>query len=146
MEPKASKRARKSAGVDDESDTTSVAKKRGRKSTTRIESDEEDEEPAKNKKVRRGTIQGKTPDEPQRLHDMSKYMDKDSWEDLVDTVDTVERSEEGLVVYFTLYVLKGCHSLKFKSFSHRPDYRKNGETIRERGDLCRPRFPQKVRV
>ncbi|KXN87674.1 Chromatin-associated protein swi6 [Leucoagaricus sp. SymC.cos] len=121
-EAKAPKRARKSTAVEEESESDSVAKKRGRKSTVRDYSDEDDES-AKNKKGKKGSAKGKVQAESQRLQDMAKYMDKDDWEDLVDTVDTVERTEEDLVVYFTL---------------------KSGENIREKGDLCRKRFPQKL--
>lgn len=111
VEPKAAKRSRRSLAVDEESDTGSVAKKRGRKSTTKAESDEEEEEAVRNKKARKAEKTGgrikKLSEEPSaRVTDMGKYMDRETWEDLVDTVDTVERSDEGLVIYFTLYVLQ----------------------------------------
>ena len=36
---------------------------------------------------------------------MEKYMDLESWEKLIKTIDTVEKGDDGqLYVYFTLYV------------------------------------------
>ncbi len=104
MEPKATKRARKSS-IADESDNESVIKKRGRKSAVKIDSneDDEDEESLRNRKPRKPLTKGLKSDEPQQpLHDMAKYMEKQSWEQLVDTIDTVERADDGLIIYFTL--------------------------------------------
>lgn len=99
LEPK---RARKSAAADQESDATSVAKKRGRKSAVKADSNE-DEEPTKNKRAKKTMTKGQAR-EFRGIQDMGKYMDQETWEDLIDTVDTVERGNEGqLVVYFTLY-------------------------------------------
>lgn len=108
VEPKASKRGRKSLAAEEESDAGSASKKRGRKSVVDVESEEEDETAARNKKTRKAEKPAgkqKKTDDTTHVMDMSKYMDKDSWEDLVDTVDTVEKGESGgLQVYFTLYV------------------------------------------
>jgi len=126
VEPTSAKRVQKSSIADEASDTGSAIKKRGRKSAIKIDSDEDEEEqPARNRKARKPAVKGqKVSEEPQsRLHDMSKYMDKENWEDLVDTVDTVERMDDGLVIYFTL---------------------KNGEQIRDSAAICRKRFPQKL--
>lgn len=105
MEPTSVKRARKSSAAD-ESDDVSATKKRGRKSTIKVDSGEDEEEPVRNRKTRKAEKPSKgqkISEEPQpRLYDMAKYMDRESWEDLVDTVDTVERTEEGLFIYFTL--------------------------------------------
>ncbi|KAF5362138.1 hypothetical protein D9756_002649 [Leucocoprinus leucothites] len=103
LEPKAAKRARKSTAADEESDANSVAKKRSRKSMFKADSDG-DEESTRAKKTKKTAAKGKVQaeEEPQRLQDMTRYMDKESWEELVDTVDTVERAEGGLVVFFTL--------------------------------------------
>jgi len=127
VEPSSAKRARKSS-VADESEDASTTKKRGRKPTIKIDSGEDEEEPSRNRKVRKAEkppAKGqKMSEEPQpRLHDMAKYMDRESWEDLVDTVDTVERTDDGLFIYFTL---------------------KSGEYIRDNADVCRKRFPQKL--
>ncbi|KAF9448948.1 hypothetical protein P691DRAFT_775051 [Macrolepiota fuliginosa MF-IS2] len=127
VEPKATKRARKSLADGEESDNTSTVVKRGRKSTARMDSEDVDEEPTrtkKSRKVEKPSAKGRVSEEPQqRLQDMAKYMDRESWEDLVDTVDTVERTDEGLIIYFTL---------------------RNGDQIREKGGICRKRFPQKL--
>jgi chromobox protein 1 len=106
VEPKASKRGRKSLGAEDESDVGSAAKKRGRKPMADVESEEEDELIPRNKRTRKGEKAGKQrkTDDDVVLGDMSKYMDKDNWEDIVDTVDTVEKGDDGLQVFFTLYV------------------------------------------
>lgn len=108
VEPKASKRGRKSLAAEEESDAGSASKKRGRKSVIDVESEEEDETAARNKKTRKAEKPAgkqKKTDDTTHVMDMSKYMDKDSWEDLVDTVDTVEKGDSGgLQVYFTLYV------------------------------------------
>jgi hypothetical protein len=108
VEPKASKRGRKSLAAEEESDTGSAARKRGRKPIADVESEEEDEITGRNRKTRKGEKTGKQrkAEDNLLLIDMGKYMDKDSWEDLVDTVDTVEKGNEGLQVFFTLYVAR----------------------------------------
>jgi len=136
LEPK---RARKSTAPDQESDT-SVAKKRGRKSTTKADSDQ-DEDSMKNKRVRKGATKGQV-HVARGIEDMTQYMDQESWEDLIDTVDTVERTSEGILfVYFTLY---GQSSWFHPTCSHFRACRKTGENIKERSEICRQRFPQQV--
>jgi len=55
---------------------------------------------------------------------MSKYESWPTWEDLIETIDTVEKDMSGdMTLYFTL---------------------KSGERIREKADICKKRCPQKL--
>jgi hypothetical protein len=127
---KAPRKPRKST-VDETSDTGSPAaaqKKRGRKSQVKAESDLENgkdmdvDETRPSKKSRKGIAQKALSREvPPRtfigedppIGDMSHHMKMKSWEDLVSTVDTIEREADGsLMVYFTMSVLSPCHASK----------------------------------
>jgi len=56
------------------------------------------------------------------IGDMKQYMTTPSWEHMIQTVDTVERADDGhLDVYFTL---------------------RTGERAKEGSDLCAERFPK----
>ena len=114
--PKTSpQKPRKSAARDDSSDIGSTSvKKRGRKSLSKVDSDDgmdvdEVVEARPPKKVKKNVANAKTkrsetPDEERIVQNMDRYMDKLNWEDLVKQVDTVERVGESLMVFFTLYV------------------------------------------
>ena len=114
--PKTSpQKARKSAARDDGSDIGSTSvKKRGRKSVTKVGSedgmdvDEVVERPPKKAKknaVNTKKIQSESSEaEEQIVQNMDRYMDKLNWEGLVKKVDTVERDGDVLMVFFTLYV------------------------------------------
>ncbi|KAG6888478.1 hypothetical protein C0995_008051 [Termitomyces sp. Mi166 len=125
---KTPKKPRKSNALDDVDESASTAtKKRGRKSQGVKESISEDRATKKAKKNGATT----EPDEDSHpledevvVGDMSAYMSVQSWEHLVDTIDTIERAQDGsLRVYFTL---------------------KNGDRIVENSKLCSQRFPQKA--
>jgi len=91
-------------------------KKRGRVSTkSKAYSDEEEPERSpvrpiakKQKKVPVSTKKKAEPDhdeeDPEMVEfaPMDKYMHLDSWETLIDTVDTIERDEGDLIIYGTL--------------------------------------------
>lgn len=129
---KSPKRSRKSVAADDLSDaaaTTTAPKKRGRKAVNKEDSDEDMEKDKPEsasarvtKKARKNTTE-KSADKPKRKAQstastrtaspipvegdevaisMAKYMNQESWEDLIATVDTVERVGEELYIYFTL--------------------------------------------
>ncbi|PPQ71896.1 hypothetical protein CVT24_006870 [Panaeolus cyanescens] len=129
---KSPKRSRKSV-QDDASDAGETAqKKRGRKSASaKAPSDDEmDVDEPRAKKAKKGSSTKKreiTPDEPEEEErtagNMDAYRHLPTWEGLVKTVDTVERKDEDLMVYFTLHT---------------------GETVIEKSDLCKKYFPQKL--
>jgi len=130
----ASKRSRKSMGddVSDADGSASVAKKRGRKSVSEKPADKDDDErPAK--KPRKTTTEKKTvtsnhktesaeplPDD-EEIGTMAQHMHAPSWDQLIKNVDTVERVDETLYVYFTLHT---------------------GERIREDSKICADKFPK----
>ncbi|KAF6753088.1 hypothetical protein DFP72DRAFT_1171248 [Ephemerocybe angulata] len=112
-----------------------TGKKRGRKSTTKMDTEDEDEAPStsraakklKNNGASASTgIRTQSPEIGAHHGNMDQYRHLKSWEDLVKTVDTVERSEEDqeLYVYFTLY--------------------DGGVQVKELSNECRTRFPQKL--
>jgi chromobox protein 5 len=125
---KSPRRPRKST-ADETSDTGSPAaapKKRGRKSQVKAESDLEngkdmdvDEIRAPKKPRKSAATKAQSKEGPQRtfvgeeppIGDMSQHMKMKNWEDLVSTVDTIEREAEGsLMVYFTMSVSFPCHA------------------------------------
>lgn len=136
-EAKTPRRPRTST-VDETSDAGSTAapKKRGRKSQAKADSDLENskgmdvDENRVTKKPRKSAAPkarsrevALTEDEPQ-IGDMSQHMKMASWEDIVSTVDTIERETDGsLTVYFTL---------------------KTSERVKEDARICAERFPQKL--
>jgi len=135
---KGSEKARRKSSVrEDSAETGSASKKRARSQKSQKEaSDDEEEEttravkkPRKSngttKKAKKEAAPGEDADE-MILGNMGKYMQVQSWENLIETVDTIERDEESdeLYVYFTL--------------------KKGGERIRETSKLCGERFPQKL--
>ena len=97
----ATRKSRQSTGGESLSE---AGKKRGRKSTAR--EDSEEEAPASSrttKKAKRGP-KAMSPIELPPTN-MNTYMHLSSWEDIISSVDTVERTPDGkLFVYFTLYV------------------------------------------
>jgi len=113
---KAAKKAGKSRKSTEPS--KSEPKKRGRVSTKpKTDSDEEEPEQSpvqpvskKQKKEKAFTSTKKQvepiPDEEGfevlRFETMDRYMDMDSWDDLVEKIDTIERDEEQLFIYGTL--------------------------------------------
>lgn len=137
-------------GSDAAAATTTAPKKRGRKSVTKEDSDVDmdkdkpESASARVTKKARKTITEKSADKPNRKAQatastrtaspipvdgdevavtMAKYMNQDSWEDLVTSVDTVERVGQELYIYFSL---------------------STGEHVREVSTLCKKRFPQKL--
>ncbi|TFK39456.1 hypothetical protein BDQ12DRAFT_57080 [Crucibulum laeve] len=136
------KRGRKSvtAAENSDGDSASVAKKRGRKSTKRLTDDEDKDDDipphkkAKNasasandkKQLKKKKEHTPVPSEPdvEMIGDMSKYMDNENWEELVTSIDTIERNEDNtLTVYFTL---------------------NSGERVKEDSRICRQRLAQKL--
>ncbi|KAI9067986.1 hypothetical protein FKP32DRAFT_1672693 [Trametes sanguinea] len=140
VKPKATPKPRKSSvKADSDVDSTAPAKKRGRQSKStpaRAASDEEDEEdaPPKQKKPRKSAAKTNnrrkshadvSDEDGETYADLRKIKDVASWEHLVESIDTVERTEKGdLFVYFTLKHGKG-HA-------------------REKSDICKKKMPQKL--
>ncbi|KAJ7308533.1 hypothetical protein DFH08DRAFT_719770 [Mycena albidolilacea] len=122
------KRPRKSV-ADDASDaegSASVAKKRGRKSVSEKPADKDDERPTKKprKASEKKAPARESPSVQQEIiGDMQNHMTVPSWDHLVDKVDTVERVDDTLFVYFTLY---------------------SGERVREDSKKCADKFPKKL--
>jgi hypothetical protein len=113
VEAKTPKRPRKSAAPEDGSDreSASVAKKRGRKPQAKADSDmetgkdnEEAEETRAPKRLKKnGSAKEPTVMEVSEIGDMKHYMSVQSWESLIESVDTIEREDDGtLTVYFAL--------------------------------------------
>lgn len=135
--PKSSKaRARKSETRDDTSSAGATNKRRKSSSTRRKskssqpdgddndgdgdgDGDDEEEEMPKAKKLRRVSrvktsedrmdLDGED-DADSQYRPMQKYKEKKSWESLVKKVDTIEKVEGNLKVFFTLYVLRSLRS------------------------------------
>ncbi|KAF8166556.1 hypothetical protein K438DRAFT_1616598 [Mycena galopus ATCC 62051] len=127
LEPK---RSRKSMGddVSDADGSASAAKKRGRKSVSEKPADKEDDErPTKKprKTAEKKTDAPKTtsaeplPDE--EVGTMEEHMQAPTWDQLIKKIDTVERVDDTLFVYFTL---------------------NGGERIREDSKICADKFPK----
>jgi len=129
------KAARKSVARDASADvSSSVAKKRGR---TKVKDDsdveaESDGGKAKVKRAKKSTSGTKTTKSSSSMDvdgvdaddigQMENYMELESWEKLIKSVDTVEKGDDGhLYVYFTL--------------------KTDGERHRQRSDVCKQRFP-----
>ncbi|EIW59799.1 uncharacterized protein TRAVEDRAFT_58457 [Trametes versicolor FP-101664 SS1] len=143
VKPKPAAKTRKSPVKDADSDVEDPpAKKRGRpsKAATAPSDDEAESLPVKQKKPRKstGTAAAKGPrrksnadamdedvEAPTKFTDMHKLKEAGTWEHLIQSIDTVERTESGeLYVYFTL---------------------KNGKGHgRENSDLCKKKMPYKL--
>jgi hypothetical protein len=75
--------------------------------------DSEDDEAPVNKKPRKSNgskaatkAQQDDREETPPVGDMNRFMNMPSWETMIDTVDTVERDGDELMVYFTLCVFR----------------------------------------
>ncbi|KAI0369128.1 hypothetical protein BV20DRAFT_968304 [Pilatotrama ljubarskyi] len=140
--PKPGPKPRKSSVKDADSDIEEVAppKKRGRPkatSTRETSDEEEDDQSRKQKKPRKSagsankatkrksTAADAVEEDGEMYTDMRKWADAASWEHLVKSIDTVERTDDGdLYVYFTL---------------------KNGKGhAKEKSELCKKKMPYKL--
>ncbi|KAF5353122.1 hypothetical protein D9758_008727 [Tetrapyrgos nigripes] len=131
------KKGRASA-VADSPEPLSAPKKRGRKSAVAKDEEEEDNQAVKRQKTKKTTrkkIETPEPedivmeDSEEQIADgkyMTKFMSLSSWEEIVGTIDTVERpSEKGpLMVYFRLKKEEGGNRVRLPSM------------------VCREKFPQ----
>ncbi|KAJ3555485.1 hypothetical protein NM688_g2549 [Phlebia brevispora] len=123
-----------------ETESAPAPKKRGRPPKAKPVSDDEDEiqevPPPKPSKAKSVSVSAKSKtkaspepmdEDEETYQDMSKWKDAKSWAHLVDSIDTVEKMEDGkLYVYFRL----------------KPQ--KNGERplCRELSDVCKQKMPQ----
>ncbi|KAM6496821.1 hypothetical protein JOM56_007294 [Amanita muscaria] len=133
------KRGRKStATMDEESDdlgsVSAAPKKRGRKPKARTDTEEIEESDTRVSKKARTDTTHKTAqesnvaiqddDQDVVMSDMGSYDSWPSWEDLIRSIDTIEKDDSGKIqVYFTL---------------------KSGAKVRESSENCRKRCPQKL--
>ncbi|KAG6820406.1 hypothetical protein H0H93_000913 [Arthromyces matolae] len=126
LDAKATQKPGKPAPSEEIEESASVAtKKRGRKSQADIDENSRDRTTKKSKKngAKPETL-SPTPDQVPDIGNMNQYMSIVSWEDLVDSVETVERTpDDKLMVYFTL---------------------KTGERVVEDSKICRQRFPDQL--
>ncbi|KAF9219710.1 hypothetical protein BS17DRAFT_740146 [Gyrodon lividus] len=133
----ADKLSRKSLGDESSPEAEAPAKKRGRPKKDEVGSDkievlEEDEgEQRAKKRSRKSNGAGRqskkqeSDDEVDKPGSMRSHMGVASWENLVESVDTVERQKDGeLYVFFTLKTEK--------------------KRMRENARLCAQKFPQKL--
>ncbi|KAM5534625.1 hypothetical protein V8D89_011637 [Ganoderma adspersum] len=137
VKPKPAAKPRKSAVKDDEEEEVPPAKKRGRPPKAQARPSEEQDEDVEmedvpKKKPRKSTGRGgkrgaaTTEDQDEEEYtDMKKWKELSTWEHLVESIDTVERTDNNeLLVYFTL---------------------KNGKGHgRETSDVCKHKIPFKL--
>ncbi|KAJ6458102.1 hypothetical protein C8R47DRAFT_164654 [Mycena vitilis] len=119
------------AVTDDASDaggSASVVKKRGRKSVSeKATAKDDDERPAKKpRKVNSAAARASASEEPmqvdeEQIGNMSEHMQVPTWDQLIKQIDTVERVDDTLYVYFTL---------------------QTGERMREDSKICADKFPK----
>lgn len=108
-----------------------MAKKRGRKSQSggkAVTDKDDDERPAKkprkssDKKTTsrgaRSTTPPVVPDE-EEIGNMAEHMHAPTWDQLIKQIDTVERADDKLYVYFTLYVRPDFTRLRLTYFAIR---------------------------
>jgi hypothetical protein len=115
LKPKGRRKSTTTAG--DDGVEAGPPKKRGRPSKANKEvapeSDDGDEAPVSKKPRKSNGAKAATKgdqddsDDAPPVGNMDKYLKIPSWEHLIDTVDTVERDGDKLMVYFTLCV--HCH-------------------------------------
>ncbi|KAJ7777227.1 hypothetical protein B0H16DRAFT_1879339 [Mycena metata] len=128
----AAKRSRKSmadAESEDGEASASVAKKRGRKSVSEKPADKDDDDERPVKKARKSTSGKNAPVVPtaeplpddDKIGNMQQHMQAPTWDQLIKHIDTVERVDKTLYVYFTL---------------------NDGERIREDSKICADKFPK----
>lgn len=152
------KTSRKSTVIEETREPTPPAKKRSRpkkadqeeRSEKAQEATSDDDEARAKKKPRKSqgasakkiTKQVADDEEVVTFGSMKKHMTIASWENLVETIDTIERGDEGdLYVYFKMSVDISC--LRFLNAKY--IYRKHSDVrMREVSRLCAQKFPQKV--
>ncbi|KAJ7493191.1 hypothetical protein B0H11DRAFT_2005272 [Mycena galericulata] len=137
-ESASSKRPRKSVADDDASDAggsaSAAPKKRNRKSASAKAADRDDDGPPAKKprksttdKDKRKTTSGsrarsvQEEEQEEEIGNMAEHMHAPTWDQLIEHIDTVERADDKLYVYFTL---------------------KGGERIREESGICADKFPK----
>jgi hypothetical protein len=120
LDPKPKTRRKSAPTAREESGEVSQAKKRGRPSAKANKEpvDSEGDDAPVNKKPRKSNgskaatkAQQDDREETPPVGDMERFMRIPSWESMIESVDTVERDGEELMVYFTLCVV--CCSVLF---------------------------------
>ncbi|KAF8998508.1 hypothetical protein BDQ17DRAFT_1361908 [Cyathus striatus] len=138
-----SRKPRKSAveSTVESEEGTPAPKKRGRKSNVPKADSDGEKEPEEDRSVKKprksltaaekkaaaskkaASEEMEVDEEAPPVGNMKKYMNTKNWEELVSTIDTVERVDDNLYVYFTL---------------------STGEQVRETSEICGERFPRKM--
>lgn len=124
-------------------------KKRGRPRKDELPSEARDEEgdehrakkkPRKSNGVSRKENKHESDDE-EIIGNMKKHMKVPSWEELIESIDTVEREGDGeLYVFFTLSVVRRSSCL----YTHDGRRKSDKKRVRENSRVCAEKFPQKV--
>ena len=125
-------------------------KKRGRPPKAKDESvngsADEVEEISRTKKPKKTvgkSAKDATLEDAEGFTSMKQWKNEDTWDHLVETIDTVERADNGdLMIYFTLYAFASAelHSFLTAFALHR----KNGARCRETSKVCKAKMADKV--
>jgi hypothetical protein len=157
--PKGAARRPVAISVESTPEPTQATKKRGRTKPRQVSDDEGDEEDTRSRKRGRksnGTTRKASPS-PASLSDrdspvvellepntIKKWKNLPSWEEHIETIDTVERIRDGeLLIYFKLYVF--CLFAYTWSDSLRICRKSEKTACKESSNVCADKFPKKVR-
>lgn len=157
--PKGATRRPVAISVESTPEPTRATKKRGRPKRKPVSDDEGDEEDTRSRKRGRksnGAARKPSPS-PASVSDrdspavellepstIKKWRNLPSWEDYIETIDTVERiGHDELLIYFKLYVF--CPFAYTWSDSLRICRKGEKTACKENSDVCADKFPKKVR-
>jgi hypothetical protein len=157
--PRAATRRPVAISVESTPEPTRATKKRGRPKRKPVSDDEGEEEDNRSRKRGRksnGAARKPSPS-PASVSDrdspavellepstIKKWRNLPSWEDYIETIDTVERiGRDELLIYFKLYVF--CPFAYTWSDSLRICRKGEKTACKENSDVCADKFPKKVR-
>jgi len=133
LDPKPKTRRKSAPTVREDTSEVSQAKKRGRpaaKANKELAESEGDEAPVSKKSRKSNGLKAATKaqqddrEETPPVGNMERFMSIPSWDNMIDTVDTVERDGDELMVYFTL--------------------KKDKEHVATTSKVCHEKFPGKM--
>ncbi|KAJ7233029.1 hypothetical protein C8J57DRAFT_1578139 [Mycena rebaudengoi] len=117
-----SKRPRKSVGADNASDGGSAGGSPRARTNDKDDEERPAKKPRKSSQKKAATSSPEPMQEDEEIGNMSEHMNAPAWDHLIKNIDTVERSDNKLFVYFTL--------------------KENNERIREESGVCAEKFPK----